>query len=196
MRVMRPSRGLMTRRRASVAAPLGLLLTVAACATAAPQGQAPTASHRHRGTARATPGPRVDALAADEPVAAGAGTGAAALANAPARRRDGPASSGPASSGPGSSGPGVAYFHTVPPGAALPSGAQCARWVRARPVAENKGMNQAYNHTKGEPVGPGFLSGDAPQAASSRAAPAAGPASPSRSRTPASTRLRSRRAAR
>src|SRR5215470_8410894 len=159
MRVMRPSRGLATRRRASVAAASGLLLTVAACATAAPQGQAPAASHRHRGTARATPGPQVDALAAAEPVAAGAGTGTAALTNAPAHRRDGPVSSGPASSGPG-----PAYFHTLPRGAALPSGAQCARWVRARPVAENKGMNRAYNRATGEPVGPGFLSGDEPQA--------------------------------
>ena len=154
MRVMRPSRGLATRRRASVAAALGLLLTVAACATATPQGQAPAASHRHRGTARGRPGPHIDALAAAEPGAAGAGTGTAALPLAPAHRSGGPASSGP----------GPAYFHTLPPGAALPSGAQCARWVRARPIAENKGMNRAYNRAKGEPVGPGFLAGDAPQA--------------------------------
>jgi autotransporter family porin len=59
---------------------------------------------------------------------------------------------------------GPAYFHTVPPGAALPSGAQCARWVLARPIAENKGVNRRYNQTKGEPVGTGFLSGDDPQA--------------------------------
>jgi len=86
MRVMRPSRGLATRRRASVAAALGLLLTVAACATAAPQGQAPAASHRHRGTARGRPGPHIDALAAAEPGAAGVGTGSAALPLAPAHR--------------------------------------------------------------------------------------------------------------
>ena len=135
-------------------AALGLLLTVAACATAAPQGQAPAASQRHRGTARGMPGARIDALAAAEPAAAGAGTGTAALTLTPARHRGGPASSGP----------GPAYFRTLPPGAALPSGAQCARWVRARPIAENKGMNRAYNRATGEPVGPGFLAGDAPQA--------------------------------
>src|SRR5215475_6137535 len=85
MRVMRPVRGLATRRRASVAAALGLLLTTAACATAVPQGQAPATSRRHRGTAREKPGTPIDALAAAEPMAAGAGTGAAALTLAPAR---------------------------------------------------------------------------------------------------------------
>src|SRR5215469_13600635 len=43
-----------------------------------------------------------------------------------------------------------AYFHTLPPGAKLPSGAQCARWVRARPIKENKGMNRRYNQVKGQ----------------------------------------------
>jgi len=36
--------------------------------------------------------------------------------------------------------------------------------VRARPIAENKGVNRRYNQAKGEPVGPGFLAGDEPQA--------------------------------
>jgi hypothetical protein len=152
MRVMRPSQGLATRRRASVAAVLGLLLTLAACATAAPQGQARAASDR--GTARAKPALHMEALAAAESGAVGAGTGTAGLTLASAHRGGHPASSGPA----------PAYFHTLPPGAALPSGAQCARWVRARPIAENKGMNRAYNRAKGEPVGPRFLAGDAPQA--------------------------------
>jgi hypothetical protein len=61
-------------------------------------------------------------------------------------------------------GPGPAYFHTLPPGAKLPSGAQCARWVRARPIAENKGVNKRYNQTKGQHVGSGFMAGDEPQA--------------------------------
>src|ERR1700722_16136408 len=34
-----------------------------------------------------------------------------------------------------------AYFHTLRPGAKLPTGTQCAKWVRARPAVENKGMN-------------------------------------------------------
>jgi len=57
------------------------------------------------------------------------------------------------------------FFRTLPPGAKLPSGAQCARWVRARPtLRENKGMNRRFNHTTGERVAGNFLAGDAPQA--------------------------------
>jgi autotransporter family porin len=64
----------------------------------------------------------------------------------------------------GGSGTPPSHFRTLPPGTLLPSGAQCARWVRARPLAENKGVNRAGNQTRGEPVGAGFLAGDAPQA--------------------------------
>ena len=56
------------------------------------------------------------------------------------------------------------YFRTLPPGTTLPSGAQCARWVRARPIAENKGVNTPYNQTKGQHVSSDFLASDAPQA--------------------------------
>jgi hypothetical protein len=65
-------------------------------------------------------------VAAAEPEAAGAGTGTAALTLGPAHRGGRPAGSGR----------GPAYFHTLAPGAALPSGAQCARRVRARPPAQ------------------------------------------------------------
>jgi hypothetical protein len=158
MRVMRALRGVAAMRRASVAAALAPLLAVAACATAAPPGAAPAASHRHRGTAGWPPG-RHPGLAAAGPQAAEAGTRAALLAPVPAHR-------GARAGSPGRAGSGLgpAYFHTLPPGAALPSGAQCARWVRARPVAENKHMNASYDKATGEPVGPGFLAGDAPQA--------------------------------
>src|SRR5689334_18708110 len=57
-----------------------------------------------------------------------------------------------------------AYFHTVPPGHRLPTGKQCAAWVRARPVKENKGVNKKYNHTTGQSLGSDFFSGDAPGA--------------------------------
>ncbi|HEY2689192.1 MAG TPA: hypothetical protein VGJ50_12180 [Streptosporangiaceae bacterium] len=58
-----------------------------------------------------------------------------------------------------------AFFGTLPPGAALPSGAQCARWVLARPSPENKGANQPFNRTTGQHVGGGFFpAGDTPQA--------------------------------
>jgi hypothetical protein len=64
----------------------------------------------------------------------------------------------------GHSGKPPAYFRTLPPGTTLPSGAQCAKWVRARPIAENKGMNAPYNQVKGQRVGNGFLASDEPQA--------------------------------
>jgi autotransporter family porin len=134
-----------------VAAALGLLLTVAACATAAPQGHSTAAASRgHPRAAAPKGGPRVAALAAAAQAAEAGGGG--------------PVLPGTAAQGAGASSRAPAYFRTLPPGTALPSGAQCARWVRARPIAENKGVNRRYNQAKGEPVGPGFLSGDEPQA--------------------------------
>ncbi len=56
-----------------------------------------------------------------------------------------------------------AYFHTLPPGAKLPTGAQCAKWVLARPVKENKGVNAKYNQTTGQHVGRDFFTNE-PQA--------------------------------
>jgi hypothetical protein len=64
----------------------------------------------------------------------------------------------------GHSGRPPAFFRTLPPGSTLPSSAQCARWVRARPLAENKGMNAPYNQTKGQHVASNFLGSDEPQA--------------------------------
>jgi hypothetical protein len=55
-------------------------------------------------------------------------------------------------------------FATLPPGASLPSGAQCARWVRASPSPENRPGNKAFNDTTGQRVGPSFFpQGDSPQ---------------------------------
>jgi hypothetical protein len=57
-------------------------------------------------------------------------------------------------------------FGTLPPGAKLPSGAQCARWVRASPSPENRPENKTFNQTIGQRVGPGlFPAGDSPQVA-------------------------------
>jgi hypothetical protein len=50
-----------------------------------------------------------------------------------------------------------AHFRTLPPGARLPSGAQCAKWVLAAPSPENKGMNKQDNRTTGQHVGAGFF---------------------------------------
>ena len=67
-------------------------------------------------------------------------------------------------------GPAPARFGTLPPGAALPSDAQCAAWVRARPYPENKGVNRKANQTVGHSVGTSFFQGDDPRA-NSRIAP-------------------------
>ncbi|HMC52372.1 MAG TPA: hypothetical protein VKI64_06380 [Acidimicrobiales bacterium] len=56
--------------------------------------------------------------------------------------------------------PGPQHFGTVPPGGALPTGAQCASWVRGTPIAENKGMNAGYNQTTGQGVGAMFPGDD------------------------------------
>src|SRR3984957_8534186 len=49
------------------------------------------------------------------------------------------------------------YFHTLPPGAKLPSGAKCAALVNARPRAESKAANRPYNHRTGRHVGGKFF---------------------------------------
>lgn len=90
----------------------------------------------------------------------------------PATSRNGPASPSHAAVRAASAAfvPGAAavaapaFFGTLPPGAKLPSGAQCARWVRARPTRENKGMNRPFNRRTGQHVGRAFFSGDTPQA--------------------------------
>jgi len=66
------------------------------------------------------------------------------------------------SPGPGRAAAG--QFRTLPPSAKLPSGAWCARRVRASPSPENRPANKAFNDTTGQPVGPSFFSaGDSPQ---------------------------------
>jgi hypothetical protein len=57
------------------------------------------------------------------------------------------------------------YFHTLPPGAKLPTGAKCARLVNAAPRPEDKAANRPYNRRMGQPVGRKFFSsGDSPLA--------------------------------
>jgi autotransporter family porin len=53
-----------------------------------------------------------------------------------------------------------AHFGTLAPSATLPSGDQCATWVRATTYKENKGANAAANKTTGHHVGSDFFSGD------------------------------------
>jgi autotransporter family porin len=54
------------------------------------------------------------------------------------------------------------HFGTLGPGATLPSGAQCATWVRATPIAENKGVNTTANQVTGQHVGADLFGGDDP----------------------------------
>jgi hypothetical protein len=61
--------------------------------------------------------------------------------------------------------PSGIVFQTLPPGDTLPTGAECARWVRDSKWPENKGGNQHYNERTGQHVGSHFFpAGDAPQA--------------------------------
>jgi autotransporter family porin len=46
----------------------------------------------------------------------------------------------------------------------LPTGAECARWVRENPAREVRPENSTVNHTKGQHVGAHFFNGDQPQA--------------------------------
>ncbi len=55
-------------------------------------------------------------------------------------------------------------FGTLPPGARLPSGAECARLVRASPSPENRPANKKFNDTTGQRVTRAFFpAGDSPQ---------------------------------
>jgi hypothetical protein len=55
-------------------------------------------------------------------------------------------------------------FRTLPPGAQLQSGAECARLVRASPSPENRPANKIFNDTIGQHVTPAFFpAGDSPQ---------------------------------
>jgi hypothetical protein len=50
-----------------------------------------------------------------------------------------------------------ARFATLPPGSALPSDAQCAAWVRAQPLPENKRVNVAYDQATGHHLAADFF---------------------------------------
>jgi hypothetical protein len=56
------------------------------------------------------------------------------------------------------------YFHTLPPGPTLPSGAHCAKLVNSSPQPENKSANKPYNTRKGRHVSAKFLAADGPRA--------------------------------
>jgi hypothetical protein len=130
----------------------------------------PSVTHTHR--AGATAVRRVVAVAPGQSAAMAVPGQSAAPSSSAARapKHSSARSSSPATSATSASGesPAVAaprVFRTLPPRAKLPSGAQCARWVLARPRKENKGANRSYNRTTGQHVGTAFFpAGDSPQA--------------------------------
>lgn len=65
-----------------------------------------------------------------------------------------------AAAGPAASTAKAVYFHTLPPGAKLPTDAHCARLVNASPQAEDKHANKQFNKRKGTHVGARFLADD------------------------------------
>lgn len=65
---------------------------------------------------------------------------------------------------------GPSHFGTLGPGASLPSGSQCAVWVRGRPIPERKAANRTANHTTGQHVGTLFDPGATDPRANSRIA--------------------------
>jgi len=154
--------------------------------TASPGPAAATAGHSRPGAGSALAGTARggSAPAAVPPAGTAGGTGKAGPGapgtgkadpgagkpgrGAPGTGKPGPGGSPAAPPPPaGGAGPGTApaYFHTLPPGATLPTDAQCAQWVRESPQPENKSANERDNQITGQHVGAHFFSaGDSPQA--------------------------------
>ena len=65
---------------------------------------------------------------------------------------------------------GPSHFGTLGPGASLPSGGQCAAWVRGRPIPERKAANRTANHATGQHVGALFDPGATDPRANSQVA--------------------------
>jgi hypothetical protein len=63
------------------------------------------------------------------------------------------APTGPPTDAPVVAGPGPRHLATLPPGSRLPSGAQCAEWVRWSPLPESKSVNVAANALTGQHLG-------------------------------------------
>ncbi|GAA1641336.1 hypothetical protein [Catellatospora bangladeshensis] len=115
---------------ARLAAVTAVTIVLSGCATAATNGTDPVFA----GPAPTTVAP--------------AGSAAASPVTAPTAS----AGAGPSPSKSAAAAP--SRFTTLKPGSKLPSGSQCAAWVRARPKKENKGANRTANRTTGHRVDP------------------------------------------
>ena len=113
-------------------------LVLSACASVSGPGSAAPPSAQATAVA-----PARTAVAASFAAASAAGSSAPAAATTQAA--------------PAASGHTAVYFHTLPPGAKLPSDAQCASLVNAAPRRENKAANKPFNRRKGTHVGAKFF---------------------------------------
>lgn len=117
------------------------------------RGRVPAAGHVQAATALRVAGPADSAPPPTDP-------------SSPSPTPTPPPSPTPASNAAAASTAGApAHFSTLPPGSALPGDAQCAAWVRARPLPENKRVNVAFDQATGHHLGAGFFpSSDDPRA--------------------------------
>jgi autotransporter family porin len=93
----------------------------------------------------------------------GAATGGDSASGGPVASALAPAGASASASGTPStaaSAPAPGHFATLPAGAALPTDSQCAAWVRARPITENKPGNATANQHTGQHIGADILGGD------------------------------------
>jgi hypothetical protein len=129
-------------------------------------GRPDPSSVQARATARNLPAQSSTPASSPSATASRAAVAAATSSPSPTARHSQPVPS-PSPTLTSTARPGIApvHFRTLPPGAKLPTGAECARWVRKTPLRENKAANKRYNHTIGQHVGAHFFAaGDSPQA--------------------------------
>jgi hypothetical protein len=118
-------------------------LVLSACASLSGPGSAPTAPAAVSAPATSAAAPTAAAVATSAAPATPTASAAKGTSTAPA----------------GLPAPGhtAVYFHTLPPGAKLPSDAQCARLVNATPKGEAKAANEPFNKRTGTHVGATFF---------------------------------------
>jgi autotransporter family porin len=155
-----------TLRLLAVGALVALLASCSSNATGNPSAAGSTAVSTSGGTGLAAPGSTAAGMAgATSPGLPGVATQPAISASATAPGQA-TGTSGSKTGPPTGTTSAPTHFATLAPGAKLPTDAQCAAWVRARPMAENKGSNKTPNHTTGQHVAGSLFAGDTAKATS------------------------------
>ena len=187
---MRPGTGSSRGRHAWLAGRIAVLVVIVVAGTLAVVhyaniGQA-LASNPGPAAAISTPADPTNTLVPASRSTVPTPTPAAAISSTPPASASGPQSPSPGPSSPDphsspstpppaapspppaapSPPPGTApiHFRTLPPGAVLPTGAECARWVRESPEREIRPGNWRANHTVGQHVAAHFFAADTPSA--------------------------------